>query len=652
MRESETDKSYIVLVFMLVALLAGLLAPDSAQGQLRGPVRNLTADTTPAAGDMLLVDKATPLVSRKLTLHALAGYLMTDPDLVPATRTITCTPPLLCAGGTSMDLSVDRTLALSPATLTAVSQGAVSWLTSGSTATGATNEGTRPAMFSLFDTNTSANNTAAMTMDCIARTPAGTIIRTCLHVKSYTPPDNGGDTSGILAVSTGGSTGATIAKLHGLRPATYTDYGTSSQPALEVHTSDEGAAIQAIAGSGIGGTPYPSQVMIMSLGQPTGASQSGGPVVQPLDGVFDGRDGITIGTASLGARPVNVHFQVLMNGNLSSSGTGVFSGALSASNLSGTNTGDQVVPVNTTATSHQFFTAYNSATGAYTKAQPDYGDLTGTFWSHTSGNTFTTTSTDKVGIGVSTPDSPIEISTNAAALPTPLSGASLHVGQVDSGTGPVFASDTFIAAGTFAVRRSNGTAASPSALNANDIIANFAAYGYGTSAYGSTPGSAIRLSAEQAYTNTAQGSKIDFLTDDINTTTPTTKWSISAMGHLTHTQTTAPTVACTGTGTSPSAPTIDTGGTDHQFTVVINTGTGSPGSTGTCTITFATAFPAVRPIVCMLVKGATAWGNSSTIMETTESASAPIFTWTNIASGTPTALTTSTSYKFSCVGDF
>jgi hypothetical protein len=40
--------------------------------------------------------------------------------------------------------------------------------------------------------------------------------------------------------------------------------------------------------------------------------------------------------------------------------------------------GTPTLPVNTTATTHQFFTAYNSATGAFTKAQPSFSDISGT----------------------------------------------------------------------------------------------------------------------------------------------------------------------------------------------------------------------------------------------------------------------------------
>lgn len=44
----------------------------------------------------------------------------------------------------------------------------------------------------------------------------------------------------------------------------------------------------------------------------------------------------------------------------------------------GSNGATVTIPVNTTATGTQFFTAYNSATGAFTKAQPAFTDISGT----------------------------------------------------------------------------------------------------------------------------------------------------------------------------------------------------------------------------------------------------------------------------------
>jgi adhesin HecA-like repeat protein len=109
-------------------------------------------------------------------------------------------------------------------------------------------------------------------------------------------------------------------------------------------------------------------------------------------------------------------------------------------------------------------------------------------------------------------------------------------------------------------------------------------------------------------------------------------------------------VACTGTGTSPTAPTI--AGADKWFTITMSTGTGSPGSTGTCTVTFANAYvanlTAFPVLVCTLQDGASAWSNEAVIRVSTKSLTAPVLTWTNEASGVLTGLAVSSSYQISC----
>jgi hypothetical protein len=54
-----------------------------------------------------------------------------------------------------------------------------------------------------------------------------------------------------------------------------------------------------------------------------------------------------------------------------------FTTAAQAATVSSYLSASTVLPVNTTATSNQFFTAYDSSTGAFTKVQPSFGSLSG-----------------------------------------------------------------------------------------------------------------------------------------------------------------------------------------------------------------------------------------------------------------------------------
>lgn len=79
--------------------------------------RTLPADTSPANSDIMTIWKASPVQTKHVTLGTLLTFFQTG--VVPTTRTITCTPPLLCDGGSSMNLSANRTLSINTATFAA-----------------------------------------------------------------------------------------------------------------------------------------------------------------------------------------------------------------------------------------------------------------------------------------------------------------------------------------------------------------------------------------------------------------------------------------------------------------------------------------------------------------------------------------------------
>jgi hypothetical protein len=218
-----------------------------------------------------------------------------------------------------MDLSVDRVLSIAPFylpltgnTYTPTASGApLKLLTTGSTATGATNEGLRTAMFSLFDTKTDSTDSVALMLDCIQRTSTGTIVRSCLHIKSYMQPDNGGDTSGILSVSTGGGPGLTVYKTSHLRPTGFTDYSTSPQPAIEVGSSDAGPAL--IASGGV--TAWGASLRNHAIEARLGSATTDGILIWPTNNTFDDRLAFIIGSPQSNAAPVNVTAQIQADGD-------------------------------------------------------------------------------------------------------------------------------------------------------------------------------------------------------------------------------------------------------------------------------------------------------------------------------------------------
>jgi len=72
------------------------------------------------------------------------------------------------------------------------------------------------------------------------------------------------------------------------------------------------------------------------------------------------------------------------------------------------------------------------------------------------------------------------------------------------GTDPVFAVPGFW------MRKSRGTSASPSAVQAGDFLGGFAVGGYGSTAWSSTPRAALWVTASQNWTDTNQGTRLNF----------------------------------------------------------------------------------------------------------------------------------------------
>jgi hypothetical protein len=157
-----------------------------------------------------------------------------------------------------------------------------------------------------------------------------------------------------------------------------------------------------------------------------------------------------------------------------------------------------------------------------------------------------------VGIGTTGPDSQLEVSSNttgaAGGVPT---GTLLHVMNANSSYARVLI-DTFgsNAGGILSMRGAEGTAASPTASQSGDILGQVGAFGYGATGYSSAQRSVIQFIADQAWTDSAQGTDIKFTTTPDGSTTTAEAMRITATGNV-------------GIGTTNPANTLDVAGSIH-----------------------------------------------------------------------------------------
>jgi hypothetical protein len=136
----------------------------------------------------------------------------------------------------------------------------------------------------------------------------------------------------------------------------------------------------------------------------------------------------------------------------------------------------------------------------------------------------------KVGVGTASPTAMLTVSTNSASLPAPLGGSLMHLVGAD-GLATKFSIDSYGASSGNTYRRSNGTAASPLALQAGDQIGavNFA--GHNGSAYTASRGYITGVASE-AWTSTANGTALVFATTANGSITPAERARVADNGNV------------------------------------------------------------------------------------------------------------------------
>lgn len=110
-----------------------------------------------------------------------------------------------------------------------------------------------------------------------------------------------------------------------------------------------------------------------------------------------------------------------------------------------------------------------------------------------------------------------------------------------------------------------------------------------------------------------------------------------------------PTCTFTSGGGSTPSCTLQAGSTNEKGVIIASTGTGSPGSTGTITLTFAGTFTGATgaaPICQFFIDNSgTAWGGEAVIQTNTQSTTAPVIAWANINAVALANLSASSPYR-------
>lgn len=245
-----------------------------------------------------------------------------------------------------------------------------------------------------------------------------------------------------------------------------------------------------------------------------------------------------------------------------SAGAAITVAQLAASDLSNGTTGTAgtavvlatsptiATPVITTSATVPLIIGGSGTTGTQMTLQTTTGSGTTDAFSFVGGNnggtTFATLRSTGFGIGAgtTTPGTFLDLNKNAAAAPAIVTGAIAHLSGADN-TSAVLQIDAF---GTSAFpqvlgRRALTSGASPSAIGNGSAILYLGGRGYGATGYASSERAYIVLSGAETWTDSAQGTKIQFATTPNGGTSTAAFMTLSSAGSLMLNTATDPAVA-------------------------------------------------------------------------------------------------------------
>ena len=119
---------------------------------------------------------------------------------------------------------------------------------------------------------------------------------------------------------------------------------------------------------------------------------------------------------------------------------------------------------------------------------------------------------------------------------SPSPSANLDVSNAISGSGTTNVNVTTYSANPFGPnligKKARGTPGAPTAVLNNDALLDLSANGYGATGFAGVNSASISMRASENWTNTAQGSIMNFSTTANGTTAPTTRMTIGANGNV------------------------------------------------------------------------------------------------------------------------